>query len=141
MLILTRKRSQTIQIGDDILIKVIRTGRNTVKLGIEAPSDVRLLRGELAPQNGVHDTACESADAETSRARQEAGTAGENQSSHPLPHGRGSSISTDFQLDFQSASCAPQNDSENSADILALDQADEESPSAVSDQYPHPHIA
>ena len=47
MLILTRKRSETIRIGDDILIKVIRTGRNTVKLGIEAPANVRLLRGEL----------------------------------------------------------------------------------------------
>lgn len=48
MLILTRKRSETIQIGDDVLVKVIRTGRNTVKLGIEAPNDVRVLRGELA---------------------------------------------------------------------------------------------
>ena len=47
MLILTRKRSETIRIGDDILIKVIKTGRNTVKLGIEAPSEVRVLRGEL----------------------------------------------------------------------------------------------
>jgi sRNA-binding carbon storage regulator CsrA len=27
---------------------VIRTGRNTVKLGIEAPDNVRVLRGELA---------------------------------------------------------------------------------------------
>jgi len=48
MLILTRKRSETIQIGDRVIIKVIRTGKNTVKLGIEAPADVRVLRGELA---------------------------------------------------------------------------------------------
>lgn len=48
MLILTRKRSETIQIGDDVVIKVIRTGQNTVKLGIEAPNHVRVLRGELA---------------------------------------------------------------------------------------------
>lgn len=48
MLILTRKRSEMIQIGDDILIKVIRTGKSTVKLGIEAPNNVRVLRGELA---------------------------------------------------------------------------------------------
>ncbi|MFQ5733639.1 MAG: carbon storage regulator [Planctomycetaceae bacterium] len=47
MLILTRKRFEEIRIGDDIRIKVIRTGRNTVKLGIEAPSNVRVLRGEL----------------------------------------------------------------------------------------------
>ena len=53
MLILTRKRSETIQIGDDILIKVIKTGRNTVKLGIEAPSEVRVLRGELSAEGDV----------------------------------------------------------------------------------------
>lgn len=47
MLILTRKRYEEIRIGDDIIVKVIRTGRNTVKLGIEAPKNVRVLRGEL----------------------------------------------------------------------------------------------
>ena len=48
MLVLTRKRSEIIRIGDDIFVKVIRTGRNTVKIGIEAPSHVRVLRGELS---------------------------------------------------------------------------------------------
>ena len=47
MLILTRKQSEEIRIGDNVRIKVIRTGRSTVKLGIEAPRDVRVLRGEL----------------------------------------------------------------------------------------------
>ncbi len=47
MLVLTRKKSQLIQIGDNIVIKVIRTGPGTVKLGIDAPSDVRVMRGEL----------------------------------------------------------------------------------------------
>ena len=47
MLVLTRKRSEKIQIGDDITIKVIRTGRSTVKIGIEAPDHVRVLRSEL----------------------------------------------------------------------------------------------
>jgi len=68
---------------------------------------------EQPSQSGVHDTVCESADAETSRARQEAGTAGGNQSSHPLPHGRGSLFSTDSQPDFQSASCTPQSGTGN----------------------------
>jgi len=36
-----------IQIGDDIIVKVIRTGRSTVKIGIEAPANVRVLRAEL----------------------------------------------------------------------------------------------
>lgn len=47
MLVLTRKRSEMIQIGDDIVIKVIKTGRTTVKIGIDAPDHVRVLRAEL----------------------------------------------------------------------------------------------
>ena len=48
MLVLTRKRTEMIQIGENIFVKVIQTGRSTVKIGIEAPADVRVLRGELA---------------------------------------------------------------------------------------------
>jgi carbon storage regulator len=47
MLVLTRKRSEMIQIGSDIVIKVIRTGRSTVKIGVDAPANVRVVRGEL----------------------------------------------------------------------------------------------
>ena len=48
MLVLTRKQSETIYIGDDVVIKVIQTGRGSIKLGIEAPSSIRVLRGEVA---------------------------------------------------------------------------------------------
>jgi len=47
MLVLTRKKSEVIQIGDGIVVKVIQTGPGTVKLGIQAPKDVRILRAEL----------------------------------------------------------------------------------------------
>lgn len=47
MLVLTRKRSEMIRIGDNIVVKVIQTGRSSVKIGIEAPLDVRVLRSEL----------------------------------------------------------------------------------------------
>jgi carbon storage regulator len=47
MLVLTRKRAETIHIGDHIFVKVIRTGRSSVKIGIEAPPNVRVIRGEL----------------------------------------------------------------------------------------------
>lgn len=47
MLVLTRKRAESIKIGNDIVIKVIQTSRGTVKLGIEAPAHVRVLRAEL----------------------------------------------------------------------------------------------
>lgn len=48
MLVLTRKRAEMIKIGEDIVIKVIQTGRGSVKIGIEAPDHVRVLRAELA---------------------------------------------------------------------------------------------
>ncbi len=47
MLVLTRKQSETIHIGDDVVIKVIQTGRGSIKIGIEAPTAVRILRGEV----------------------------------------------------------------------------------------------
>jgi len=48
MLVLTRKKSEMIQIGDRIVIKVIATGRGKVKIGIDAPAELRVLRAELA---------------------------------------------------------------------------------------------
>jgi carbon storage regulator len=47
MLVLTRKPQEKIQIGDGITITVIRTKGTGVRLGIEAPADVPVLRGEL----------------------------------------------------------------------------------------------
>ena len=47
MLVLTRKRSESIKIGNDIVIKIIQIGQGVVKLGIEAPANVRILRTEL----------------------------------------------------------------------------------------------
>ncbi len=47
MLVLTRKAMETIKIGDNVVIKVICTGTKSVRIGIEAPDDVRILRGEL----------------------------------------------------------------------------------------------
>ena len=51
MLVLTRKRSEMIRIGDDIVIKVIKSSRSCVKIGIEAPSNVRVLRAELVDRD------------------------------------------------------------------------------------------
>lgn len=55
MLILTRKRDGVIQIGEDVFIRVMQTGRGSVKIGIEAPPHVRILRGELTPNQGAAD--------------------------------------------------------------------------------------
>ncbi len=46
MLVLTRKPAETIRIGRDIVVKVIKTGSGSVKIGIDAPQSVRVLRGE-----------------------------------------------------------------------------------------------
>jgi carbon storage regulator CsrA len=50
MLVLTRKQADTICIGDDIVVKVIQTGRGNIKLGIDAPRHVRVLRGEVVDE-------------------------------------------------------------------------------------------
>jgi carbon storage regulator len=47
MLVLTRKTDEVIRIGDDIVIKVIKTARGAVKIGIDAPDEIRVIRGEL----------------------------------------------------------------------------------------------
>lgn len=47
MLVLSRKIDESIQIGDDVTITVIKVKGNTVRLGISAPADVRVMRGEL----------------------------------------------------------------------------------------------
>lgn len=47
MLVLSRKVSEGIQIGDDIRIVVVKVERNGVRLGIEAPNQVPILREEL----------------------------------------------------------------------------------------------
>jgi carbon storage regulator len=48
MLVLTRKYQEKIRIGDNITITVLRTKGKAVRLGIEAPPEVPVLRGELA---------------------------------------------------------------------------------------------
>ena len=47
MLVLSRKAGQTLYVGDDVVITVVKTSRNKVSLGIEAPADVQIVRGEL----------------------------------------------------------------------------------------------
>ena len=47
MLVLSRKESESIVLGDDIIIKVIGVDKGVVRLGIEAPSSVPIMRSEL----------------------------------------------------------------------------------------------
>lgn len=47
MLVLTRKRMEQVVIGSDIRITVVKLEGGQVRLGIEAPGDVMVLREEL----------------------------------------------------------------------------------------------
>lgn len=48
MLILSRKDNESIHIGKDIKIKVVSIEKGSVKLGIDAPDNMLILREELA---------------------------------------------------------------------------------------------
>lgn len=48
MLILTRLPGQTLLIGDDVVIEVLGVEGQQVRLGLTAPSDITILRQELA---------------------------------------------------------------------------------------------
>jgi carbon storage regulator len=48
MLVLTRKPGEKLSIGDDITLTVVSVRGNQIRLGIEAPAHVGVLRGELA---------------------------------------------------------------------------------------------
>ena len=51
MLVLSRKESEKIMLGDSIVLTIVRVSGDRVRLGIEAPSDMLILRKELDQSN------------------------------------------------------------------------------------------
>ncbi len=47
MLVLSRRENERIKLGDSIVVTVVRVSRDKVRLGIEAPADMLVLREEL----------------------------------------------------------------------------------------------
>ena len=47
MLVLSRKQDEFVQIGENIVVKIVKTGRGSVKIGIDAPGSTRVIRGEV----------------------------------------------------------------------------------------------
>jgi len=47
MLVLSRRLGQRFQIGEDVRITIVKVDRNSVRIGIEAPSDVLIRREEI----------------------------------------------------------------------------------------------
>jgi len=78
MLVLTRKLQEKIQIGNDITITILRMKGNTVRVGIEAPRDVRVVRAELprfedASPDGTTQTVDSTQNAELTQAAESEG--------------------------------------------------------------------
>ncbi len=49
MLVLSRKESERIKLGESIVLTVVRVSGDKVRLGIEAPPEMLVLREELEP--------------------------------------------------------------------------------------------
>lgn len=47
MLVITRRTGESVQIGDNIEIFILEAGEGSVKIGINAPKNIRVLRKEL----------------------------------------------------------------------------------------------
>jgi carbon storage regulator len=58
LLVITRQKGQIIRIGDDIEIMVVEVEGDRVRIGINAPRSITILRGEL-----VEDAICENREA------------------------------------------------------------------------------
>jgi carbon storage regulator len=47
MLVLSRKLGESIMIGDDIIVTIVEIGKGKVKIGIAAPKEIEIYRGEI----------------------------------------------------------------------------------------------
>lgn len=50
MLVLSRRESQRIRLGELIVLTIVRVNGDRVRVGIEAPPEVRVRRAELEPE-------------------------------------------------------------------------------------------
>ena len=51
MLVLSRKERERIRLGDSIVVTIVRVSGDRVRLGIEAPADMLVIREELDSEN------------------------------------------------------------------------------------------
>jgi carbon storage regulator CsrA len=64
MLVLTRKATEQIQIGENVVVTILRVKGQSVRIGIEAPREVRVIRAEL-PKTADQPGESQSASAES----------------------------------------------------------------------------
>ncbi len=60
MLVLSRKLDEEIVIGGNIKISIVRIMGNTVRIGIQAPRDIHIIRGELEQHSQTSDVSLDS---------------------------------------------------------------------------------
>lgn len=60
MLVLSRKESEKIMLGDQIVLTIVRISGDRVRLGIEAPSEMLILRKELSTEGTTEPSASNS---------------------------------------------------------------------------------
>ncbi|HEY2761837.1 MAG TPA: carbon storage regulator [Pirellulales bacterium] len=53
MLVLTRKAQEQIRIGDDVVVTILRVKGQSVRVGIQAPRNIRVLRSELPKDDSL----------------------------------------------------------------------------------------
>ncbi|MFC8923875.1 carbon storage regulator CsrA [Cellulosimicrobium sp. NPDC057127] len=63
MLVLGRKVGERILIGDDVVVTVVSVSKDGVRVGIEAPRDVRIHRAEIVDQVAEDNRAASATDA------------------------------------------------------------------------------
>jgi carbon storage regulator len=66
MLVLSRKTQQSIRIGESITVTIVRIKGNTVRVGIEAPDSIKIVRAELPDFSSHEDAESLEAEAEVS---------------------------------------------------------------------------
>jgi carbon storage regulator CsrA len=97
MLVLSRKTKEQIIIGDNIRITLVRIDGNKVRIGIDAPKEVRVIRGELSVRD----------DAEDDRHSQYQISDREEAFAHPLPPAEPSILATRPKASTQRTAAAP----------------------------------
>jgi carbon storage regulator len=58
MLVLTRKKDESVVIGNRVTVRILRLKGNVVRVGIEAPADVHIRRSELLEKPLVQEIGC-----------------------------------------------------------------------------------
>jgi carbon storage regulator len=54
MLVLTRRTGESVKIGDDITLTILGVNGNQIRVGVDAPREIQILRGELTPRSRAH---------------------------------------------------------------------------------------